>query len=86
MADAQCPTPQHLQIELDALAAVLELREQEDTWEKMERGIIRFTGVTKGGGYKHLPLFIEGVGKMGVGLKVGQCVSLPASADPKWTC
>lgn len=55
--------------------AILELREQEDTWEKMERAIIRFTGVTRGGGYKHLPVFVDGMGKMGVGLKVGACVS-----------
>jgi hypothetical protein len=41
----------------------------------MERGIVRFAGVTRGGGYKHLPLYIEGLGRKGVGMGVAACVS-----------
>ncbi len=44
----------------------------------MEKGIIRFTGVTRGGGYKHLDLFVRGVGNKGVGLRIVDCVSLSA--------
>lgn len=72
---SQCPTPQHLQAELDALAGPLALPEKEDTWEKMEKALIRFAGVTRGGGYKHLPLFVDGVGRKGVGGDIAACVS-----------
>ena len=73
--DEQCATPQQLQTELDALTAVLELGEREDTWEKMERALIRFAGITRGGGYKHLPLFTDGIGRSGLGLAITACVS-----------
>ncbi|GMK58439.1 hypothetical protein CspeluHIS016_0504710 [Cutaneotrichosporon spelunceum] len=69
-----CSSPQILQAELDALATVLEPPEREDTWEKMEKGIIRFTGVTRGGGYKHADLFVRGVGNKGVGLRIVDCM------------
>jgi hypothetical protein len=42
----------------------------------MEKALIRFAGVTRGGGYKHLPLFIEGMGRKGCASKVAECVSL----------
>ncbi|RXK38126.1 hypothetical protein M231_04587 [Tremella mesenterica] len=69
-----CPTPHNLQAELDALAAVLDLGEKEDTWEKMERAIIRFACVTRGGGYKHLTVFVDGLGRKGLGLKLAACM------------
>lgn len=70
----QCPTPHALQIELDALATVLEPDEREDTWEKFERALIRFAAITRGGGYKHLELYVRGVGNKGVGLRIVDCV------------
>ena len=85
LAELQCPTTQHLQAELDDLQAVLDLGEREDTWEKMERAIIRFAAITRGGGYKLLPLYVEGVGRKGVGLQLAACVSpalAPASVGP----
>jgi hypothetical protein len=74
IADIQCPTPQHLQAELDSLTAVLALGEKEETWDKMEKALIRFAGVTRGGGYKHLPLFTDGIGRKGCASKVAECV------------
>ncbi|WVW85778.1 hypothetical protein I302_107816 [Kwoniella bestiolae CBS 10118] len=75
-ADAKipCPTPQHLREELDTLAWALEPEEKEDTWEKFERAIIRFSAVTRGGGYKHTELYLEGVGRSGVGKKLVKCM------------
>jgi hypothetical protein len=70
----KCPTPQHLQAELETLTSTLDLGEKEDTWEKLERALIRFAGVTRGGGYKHGPMFVEGVGRQGNGLKIVACV------------
>jgi len=64
-----------LQAELDSLANTLALGEKEDTWEKLERAVIRFTAITRGGGYKHLAQYVEGVGRKGVGLQVAACVS-----------
>ncbi|EKD02119.1 hypothetical protein A1Q2_03481 [Trichosporon asahii var. asahii CBS 8904] len=69
-----CPTPHALQIELDALATVLEPDEREDTWEKFERALIRFAAITRGGGYKHLELYVRGVGNKGVGLRIVDCM------------
>ncbi|OCF57433.1 hypothetical protein L486_04891 [Kwoniella mangroviensis CBS 10435] len=75
-ADAKipCPTPQHLRDELDTLTWALEPEEKEDTWEKFERAIIRFSAVTRGGGYKHTELFVEGVGRSGIGKKLVKCM------------
>ena len=75
LTDDPCPTPQHLQAELDAFAAVLALGEKEDTWEKIEKAVFRFSVVTRGGGYKHLPLFADGLGRKGLGLNIAACVS-----------
>jgi len=71
----QCPTPQHLQAEIATLTAIIEPGETEDSWDKMERAIIRFTAVVKGGGYKHHDVFIKAVGNKGIGLKLVDCVS-----------
>ncbi|ORY35360.1 clasp N terminal-domain-containing protein [Naematelia encephala] len=73
-AKIPCPTPQHLIAELDAFSAILALGEREDTWEKLEKAVIRFAGVTRGGGYKHLALYVEGVGRTGVGMNVAACM------------
>ncbi|WRT68225.1 uncharacterized protein IL334_005201 [Kwoniella shivajii] len=75
-ADAKipCPTPHHLKEELETLTWALEPEEKEDTWEKFERAIIRFSAVTRGGGYKHTDLYIEGVGRKGVGPKLAKCM------------
>jgi hypothetical protein len=58
------------------LTAILALGEKEETWDKMEKALIRFAGVTRGGGYKHLPLFTDGIGRKGCASKVAECVSL----------
>ncbi len=73
-ARTQCTSAEQLQIELDKLADVLTLEEGEDTWEKLERAVIRFAGITRGGGYKFTGVFMEGVGKKGTGLRLVQCV------------
>ncbi|KAK8854943.1 hypothetical protein IAR55_003682 [Kwoniella newhampshirensis] len=73
-AKIPCPTPQHLQAELETLTYALEPEEKEDTWEKFEKAIIRFAAVTRGGGYKHLEMYIEGVGRKGVGPKLAKCM------------
>lgn len=75
----QCPTVQNLQAELDALGGLLALGEKEETWEKLEKGLIRFAGITRGGGYKHLPLFVDGIGRKGVGPEVVACASSSCS-------
>ena len=72
---SQCPTPQHLQAELDTLGDILALGEKEETWEKLERALIRFAGVTRGGGYKHVAMYVEGIGRKGVGHAITACVS-----------
>lgn len=71
---SQCPTPQHLQAELDTLTRVLDPGETEENWDKMEKAIIRFTAVVRGGAYKHHDLFMMGVGKVN-GHKISSCVS-----------
>jgi hypothetical protein len=75
VTNQQCPTPQHLQAELE-----------EETWDKMEKALIRFAGVTRGGGYKHLPLFTDGIGRKGCASKVAECVcpSRPRKALGCW--
>jgi hypothetical protein len=57
------------------LSDILALGEREETWEKMEKALIRFAGVTRGGGYKHLPLYTDGLGRKGVGPQVATYVS-----------
>ena len=63
-----------MQTEVDSLSAVLSLGEKEDTWEKLEKAVIRFAAVTRGGGYKHLAQYVDGVGRKGVGLQLAACV------------
>jgi hypothetical protein len=86
VTNQQCPTPQHLQAELENLNAILALGEKEETWDKMEKALIRFAGVTRGGGYKHLPLFTDGIGRKGCASKVAECVcpSRPRKALGCW--
>jgi hypothetical protein len=55
---------------------VIALGEREETWDKIERAIIRFTAVTRGGGYKHHDMFMKAVGNKGIGLDLVDCVSL----------
>lgn len=74
-ANTQCPTPQHLQAELAALSDILEPGETEETWDRIEKAIIRFSAVVRGGGYKHGDMFVTGVGNKGIGLGLVDCVS-----------
>ncbi|WWC90878.1 uncharacterized protein L201_005815 [Kwoniella dendrophila CBS 6074] len=75
-ADAKipCPTPHHLKEELETLIWALEPEEKEDTWEKFERAIIRFSAVTRGGAYKHTDQYVEGIGRGGIGKKLVKCM------------
>ncbi|WVF72621.1 hypothetical protein IAT40_007439 [Kwoniella sp. CBS 6097] len=73
-AKIPCNTPQQLREELDTLTWTLEPEEKEDTWEKFERAIIRFSAVTRGGGYKMTDVFVEGVGRNGIGPKLAKCM------------
>jgi hypothetical protein len=41
----------------------------------MERALLRFAGITRGGGYKLLPLYTDGIGRSGMGLAITACVS-----------
>ncbi|XAO25856.1 hypothetical protein I312_104686 [Cryptococcus bacillisporus CA1280] len=68
------PTIRHFADELDSLAYALEPEEREDTWEKFEKAIIRFTAVTRGGGYQFTESYVEGVGRGGVGSKIVRCM------------
>ena len=70
----KCPTPGHLQAELERLVDVLTPPETEDSWEKMEKAIIRFAGITRGGGYKHVDVYVGGVGRTGIGSRLVDCV------------
>lgn len=54
---------------------MLEPGESEATWDRLERAIIRFAAVTRGGAYKHMDAYVVGVGNKGVGLKIVDCVS-----------
>ncbi|WVO15904.1 hypothetical protein L204_103569 [Cryptococcus depauperatus] len=69
-----CPTPRNLVEELDNLTYALQPEEKEDTWENFEKAILRFSAVTRGGGYKHREPFVEGVGRGGVGGKLVRCL------------
>ncbi|WVQ81703.1 hypothetical protein IAT38_003828 [Cryptococcus sp. DSM 104549] len=69
-----CPTPQQLRAELEDFAYVLAPEEKEDTWEKFEKAVIRFSAVVRGGGYKHIDVFVEGLGRGGVGAKLVKCM------------
>ncbi|OCF30647.1 hypothetical protein I316_07695 [Kwoniella heveanensis BCC8398] len=73
-AKIPCTTPQQLRDELDTITWALEPEEKEDTWEKFERAIIRFAAVTRGGGYKMTDMFVEGVGRNGIGAKLAKCM------------
>jgi hypothetical protein len=71
----QCPTPECLLQELDKLEQALDGQEREDTWERFERGILRFAAVTRGGAHKFVGVYVEGMGVKGLGPKVVECVS-----------
>ncbi|KAK4686217.1 hypothetical protein P7C73_g3911, partial [Tremellales sp. Uapishka_1] len=73
-AKIPCTSAHQLQMELENLAAVLEPAEKEDTWEKFERAIVRFAGITRGGGYKYTEVYLEGVGRNGVGPRLVDCM------------
>ena len=49
--------------------------EKEDTWEKLEYALLRFAAITRGGGYKVLPLYVEALGRGGSGTQIVACVS-----------
>jgi hypothetical protein len=42
----------------------------------MEKAVIRFAGITRGGGYKHVDVYVAGVGRTGIGSRLVECVSL----------
>jgi hypothetical protein len=65
-----------LLVELEKLEEALEGEEREDTWERFERGLLRFAAVTRGGGYRFGAVFVEGMGVKGLGGRVVECVSL----------
>lgn len=71
----QCTTVETLQFELDKLQDALEGEEREDTWERFERGLLKFAAVTRGGGYRFGGVYVEGVGVKGCGARVIECVS-----------
>lgn len=71
----QCPTVETLLYELEKLEEALEGEEKEETWERFERGLARFAAVTRGGGYRFGPVFVEGMGVKGLGGRVVECVS-----------
>jgi len=60
---------------LDGLAPIFEQPESEESWDKLERALIRLGSVTRGGGYKHVVVFVEGVGRQGFGPAIVACVS-----------
>jgi hypothetical protein len=64
-----------LKLELEQLGDVLGPEETEDTWGKFERALLRFSAVTRGGGFKHLDVYVPGVGIQGLGDKIVRCVS-----------
>lgn len=64
-----------LLVELEKLEEALEGEEREDTWERFERGLLRFAAVTRGGGYRFGAVFVEGMGVKGLGGRVVECVS-----------
>lgn len=71
----QCPTPQQLTDELETLARTMEPGETEESWDKIERGLLRLAAIVRGGGYKHTDVFVRGMGNKGIGFRVADCVS-----------
>ncbi|KAJ9110863.1 hypothetical protein QFC19_001372 [Naganishia cerealis] len=69
-----CPTVDTLLWELEKLEEALEGAEKEETWERFERGILRFAAVTRGGGHKFTEVYIEGMGVKGLGPRVVECM------------
>jgi len=43
------------------LAEVLSLSETEETWDRIERALARFTAVVKGGGHKFEKELVDGM-------------------------
>lgn len=70
-----CPTVDILKLELERLAEALEPEETEDTWGKFEKALTRFAAVTRGGGHKHVDVYLQGVGLKGSGDRIVRCVS-----------
>ncbi|KAF8590933.1 hypothetical protein K439DRAFT_1119805 [Ramaria rubella] len=48
-----CESVQQLEQEFSTLQDALSLEETEETWDRIERALIRFSAVVKGGGYKY---------------------------------
>jgi hypothetical protein len=71
----QCTTPDQLLLELEKLEDALAPEETEDTWGKFEKALLRFAAVTRGGGYRHTDVYLQGVGIKGLGDKIVRCVS-----------
>lgn len=71
----QCTTLEQLQNELYQLETALAPEEREDTWEKMERAILRFAAITRGGAYKLGEPYIKSLGAKANGTKLVSCVS-----------
>ncbi|KAJ9101103.1 hypothetical protein QFC21_003321 [Naganishia friedmannii] len=69
-----CPAVETLLWELEKLEEALEGAEKEETWERFERGILRFAAVTRGGGHKFTEVYIEGMGVKGLGPRVVECM------------
>ena len=63
-----------MQAEFEELAPIFEKPESEESWDKLERALIRLGAVTRGGGYKHVAVFVEGVGRQGFGPAIVACV------------
>ena len=73
--ESQCTTPDQLVLELEKLEDALAPEETEDTWGKFEKALLRFAAVTRGGGYRHTDVYMQGVGIKGLGDKIVRCVS-----------
>lgn len=71
----QCPTIDQLHTELSLFQQSLNLDETEDTWEKIERAILRFAAVTRGGGAKFGEEYVRIMGGREMGGKIVRCVS-----------
>ena len=80
--ESQCTTPDQLVLELEKLEDALAPEETEDTWGKFEKALLRFAAVTRGGGYRHTDVYMQGVGIKGLGDKIVRCVS----SDVKTIC
>lgn len=73
-AKIPCTSIDHFEFELSALASAIAPDETEDNWEKMERAILRFAGITRGGAYKLGAVYVEAVGSKGQGPKLVACM------------